>query len=74
MMHNKKDFRCEFCHEEQETLYEGWFRHEHRNSQFFNGTVTSGLIQRKRACKWCADKLIKNGTACAEKLPNDSKD
>lgn len=69
MKYNQKDFRCEFCLEEQETLYEGWFKHEHHNKEFFSGTATSGLIQRRRACKSCATKLIDNGTACATELP-----
>ena len=70
MAYNKEDFKCEYCHTEQETLYDGWFRHPHHNQEFFRGTATSGLIQRMMVCRSCASILIKNGTACAEKLPD----
>lgn len=64
------DFRCEFCGEEQETLYEGWFRTDAAFNEFSKGTASAGVIQKKRACKACVEATINSGVALAKSIPD----
>lgn len=61
------EWRCDFCHEEQRTLYEGWFYAVPTN-EWNQGTATAGLLQLMRGCKTCVNEQIKSGRAKAKEL------
>lgn len=69
MIDGNNDFRCDFCNQEQETLYEGWFRTSAAFNPCAEGTASAGLIQLRRVCHNCAKKAIDSGVACANKMP-----
>ena len=68
MSAKQNEFVCEFCNQEQDTLYEGWFRSSAAFNPFAKGTASAGLIQLRRVCRDCANKAVKNGVACATKV------
>ena len=63
------DFRCEFCGEEFNTLYEGWFRTIAATQPHAVGTASAGLLQLRVSCIGCLVKLIDNGMAMAKSIP-----
>lgn len=65
------DFRCEFCHKEQDTLYEGWFYTKAKHDPFAQGTASAGLMQKRRACKECTELAILNKMTQATEIPDD---
>lgn len=69
-MSDVTDFVCEFCNQEKEILYEGWFRTAAAFNPYAKGTVSAGLLQFRRACRECADKAVANGVACATSVPS----
>lgn len=66
------DFICDSCGTEpkDDTLYEGWFKTPESLNPFAKGTVSAGLIQRRRVCVVCAKNAIDSGLACAKEIPN----
>jgi len=66
-----QDFKCEFCGEEFDTLYEGWFRTVAATQPHAVGTASAGVIQNRRACKECLQKLIDTGMACTKSIPGE---
>lgn len=52
---------CEYCHEEVNTLNEGWFYTSAKNSSIAQGTASSGLMQKRRVCNTCLQKLREAG-------------
>jgi hypothetical protein len=64
------DFVCEFCRQEQKTLYEGWFRTAAAFNPYAKGTASAGLLQLRRACNRCAEEAVRNGVACATEVPS----
>lgn len=67
-------FKCEFCIEEPDILYEGWFRNGQSFNPFAKGTVSAGLLQLRRACKKCMQKAIDSGLSVAKSIPGDQNE
>jgi hypothetical protein len=61
------DFKCDFCNTPQDTLFEGWFKAVKEN-EWNAGTATTGLLQKRRGCRYCVQKAIDSGLTKA-KLP-----
>lgn len=60
---------CDFCGEDRDVLYEGWFRTQAAFNPFAKGTASAGLLQLRRTCKECTQKAIDSGIACAKEFP-----
>lgn len=55
-MKNQNDFKCDDCHKEVETLYQGWFRNVQSMNPWAKGTASAGVMQQKRLCYDCMKK------------------
>ncbi len=58
---SRDGLRCEFCGDCCVVLYEGWFYTSARLNPFAQGTADAGLLQKRHACKSCADRAKEVG-------------
>jgi len=59
------NFTCDNCLEEEDTLYEGWYRTAAYTNPYAKGTATSSVIQHRRLCIRCLKLFISNNMCCA---------
>jgi len=59
---------CDFCREDCDVLYEGWFYTNQKLNPYAKGTASAGLMQRRVGCKTCVNKMIDLGLSKAEKI------
>lgn len=68
-----EEFKCDFCGCKPRTLYVGWFYTDAKLNGYAKGTASSGLMQNKRACRYCAQQAIDLGLHEAKELPDDEQ-
>lgn len=67
-MEFEDDWKCDFCHKPQHTLYEGWFYTSEKLNPWAQGTPSAGLMQMRRGCKFCVNQAIELGLSKADKI------